>query len=205
MALKTPPLQAKGVYQLRAPFTVVPGIIYECVAIRDFVDFVESGQKVFELVYNPAGLLLADYEADKALGANVITLVSSTHPTIHVPDTYIDAYPNLGNVAYNNIAISVAIGPLPDGLDLTFLKDQLQGVASDVIGVLPVVVAHIAPSNGVITEDEHQVLETARQAAINNRTTDRAKLLAEQAVSAALRIQLAGLEQILIDNNLIPP
>lgn len=205
MPLKTPPLHAKGVYQLLTPWTIPAGVIYECIAIRDFTDYLESGQQVLDSIYTPKGLVLADYLADKALGANIITLASPTHPTIHVPDTYIQAYPLLDSVAYDIVVLSVSLGAIPQSLPLTFLKDQIAGVVSDVIGVEATVNVNVAPSSGVVSADQHAAAETVREAAITNRTTDRAKLIALQAQFAAALDQIAGLEQIIIDAGLLPP
>lgn len=196
MALKTPPLHARGLYQLAAPWSLTAGKVYECVAIRDFADFVEKGRDPFTLYYNPRGLSQAVYEADKAAGANIITLVCDDEPVIYVPDTYILAYPNMGNVAYNNVVLSINLGAVPDFLDLEFLKDQIVGVVTDVIGVTGEVKEHIAPSTGVVTQEEHDVAEVARQAAIANRTTDRAKLIEAQITIDALRVAVANLEAI---------
>lgn len=206
MALKTPPLHAKGVYQVELPWTIAADTIYECIAIRDFNDYMEAGQSVFDLFYAPKGLVLADYQTDKALGANIITLDSPTHPTIHIPDTYITAYPDLGHVAYKNVVLSISLGAIPDGLSLLFLKDQIQGAVSDVIGVISAdVKEHVAPFTGVITPDQHAALETAREAAIVNRTTDRAKVIALTAEKILLQEKIAALEQIVLDAGLVTP
>lgn len=204
MALKTPPLHAKGVYALKAPWAAPANVTYECIAIRSFADFTEAGHNAYTAIYVPNNLTLADYEADKAAGANIITLASKTHPTILVPDTYIDAYPSIGNVAYKMVVLSVALGPIPDTTDLTFLKDQMAGTVSDVIGVVPQVNLHVAPSTGVITPEAHTTLETARQAAITNRTTDRAKIIELQNTVDKQKQQLAEYEKILRENGHLP-
>lgn len=204
MSLKTPPLHAKGIFVLEAPWVTVADSLYEVIAIRSFADFVEVGQNAFELFYRPKLLVEADYEADKALGASIITLVSPSRPTIHVPDTYITAYPDMDNVAYKSVVLSIALGAVPDILDLTFLKDQVAGVVSDTIGIIPTVLVHAAPATGVVTSDQHLALETARLAAVTNRTTDRAKLIELQNANDALHVKIALLEQFLMDNDLIP-
>lgn len=207
MPLKTPPLHAKGVYALKVPFAdlMAAGVIYECIAIRSFNDFLDAGQKVFETVYAPRGLTTTEYNADKAAKANIITLASPSHPTIHVPDTYIDSYPNLGNVAYKIPVLAIELGPIPDTTDLSFLAAQVSSLVSDTIGAENTVNVVSAPSTGVVTADEHAALETARQAAITNRTTDRAKVIDLTAQLAAAQDKISGLEQIIIDAGLLPP
>jgi hypothetical protein len=205
MSLMTPSLHAAGLYQLASPWTIPANVIYECIAIRDFDDFVKKGEDVFTLYYQPMGLDRSVYEADRALGADIITLASATHPTIYVPSTYIVAYPFLGDIKYSHVVLSVSLGALPDAMDLTFVKAQVAAVVSDSIGVVPTVNVNVAPSTGLITQIEHQILETARQAAITNRKTDRAKLIEMQTLIDAQAQRIAGLEQIIIDAGLLPP
>lgn len=205
MALKTPPLHCKGIYKLLAPWTISAAVLYECIAIRDFADFIQRGEDVFKKFYEPKGLTQAQYLADKAAGANIITLVSGSLPVIHVPDTYIEAYPALNNVAYKSVVLSVALGPLPDAVDLTHLITQVQGVVSDVIGVTAEVKQHVLPNNDVITDAQAQTLETARQAAIANRKTDRARVLELTANNADLQTKITTLQNIIIANGYATP
>lgn len=205
MALKTPPLHAKGVYQLELPWVTDENTIYECIAIRDLADFVDRGQDAFKLIYEPKAIALGKYNDDKALGVNIITLAAPNKPTIQIPDTYILAYPAMDNVAYNEVILSASLGALPDSLDLTFLLAQVAGTISDTIGVVPTVKIHLAPSTGVVSSDEHEILEVAREAAIVNRVTDRAKVLAQQITIDAQAAQIATLEQYLRDADLLPP
>ncbi len=205
MALKTPPLHAKGVYRLLTPWTISNTVIYECIAVRDFSDFVEKGENVYELFYEPKGLSEAVYNADKALGANIITLVSGSLPIIHVPDTYIEAYPDYDIVPYKSVVLSVALGPLPDSTDLTFLKTQVAALASDITGVVGQVNEHVLPSLDVVTRSQHTTLETGRQAAITNRKTDRARVIELEAIRTELLAKIATLEAIVIANGYVTP
>lgn len=195
MAKLTPPLKTRGIYTLRAPFPDLSGQIYQCVAIRSFKDYLDLGESALELVYTPAGLSEVEFQADAAEGANIVTLASATGPTVLVPDTYITKYPDLEYVNYSTIIISASLGPLPDELSLELLQEQVGGVISDVIGVTPVVKIHTAGSTGVITLAEHELLEQARQAAVENRISDRARYLAERAKTELLEQKIRDLEE----------
>ena len=205
MALKTPPLHAKGVYKLLTPWSLPNTVIYECIAIRDHTDFLERGEDVFALFYEPKGLTEADFNADKALGVNIVTLASGSLPVVHVPDTYIEAYPDFDTIPYKSVVLSISLGPLPDQFDLAFMKTQMAALASDVTGVVSQVNLHVLPSLDVVTRDQHTALEVIRQAAISNRTTDRARLLAAQSQIASLQTRIAALEQIVIDEGYVIP
>lgn len=200
---KTPPLNAKGIYTVTVPFQLQPSTLYTCKAIRSFADLIDLGVDILASYYTPVGLTKAEMDADAAAGANIITLMSATSPTVHVPDTYISAFPNMGNVAYKTVILALSMGPLPDSLDLTFAKQQIATAASDAIGIVPEVKEYLAATTGVMSQEQADVAETARQAAIVNRTTDRAKLLALQATYDELQARYAVLEQLIIDKGLL--
>lgn len=199
MARNTPPLHAKGVYTLLAPWTTVGDAIYECIAVRSFADFVEKGQNVFQMFYAPKGLDQSVYQADLEAGAHIVTLQSQTSALIFVPDTYISKFPDLTGVEYKRIVLSVLLGPLPDDVDLTHAKTVLGDAASDITGVVAQVTEHVAPYAGVVSADQHATLEVARQAAITNRSIDRATVIQQQAVIDAQAARIADLEAIIID------
>lgn len=204
MAQKTPPLHAKGFYQVATPFLLQANTLYECAAIRDYQDLIQAGVDIYAVYYQPVGLTQQNYQDDLAAGANIITLMSDNAPVIRLPDTYITAYPDMGNVVYNQVVISLSLGPLPDGLDLTFAKQQIGAAASAVIGLEPTVNVHIAPSTGTISQAEADANEIARQAAIANRTTDTAKLLACQAQLIATQQQYAALIELCKAKGVLP-
>ncbi|QVD49387.1 hypothetical protein LUCX_317 [Xanthomonas phage vB_XciM_LucasX] len=198
MALNTPPLHAKGLYTLRTPWVIASDTQYECIAIRSFRDFAERGEDVYTKYYAPKEVSREQYEADMAAGANIITLESETASVVHVPDSFIEKFPDITGVAYKRIVISVLLGPLPDAVDLTYAKAQLAAVASDITGVENTVNEHVAPYSGVVTAEQHATLEVARQAAITNRTTDRATVLSQQVIIDAQAERIANLEQALM-------
>ncbi len=190
----TPPLSARGIYTLAAPFPNISDKIYQAVAIRSFRDYVDLGESAFDKVYAPNGLTQEDYDTDAAQQANIITLASADHPTLLVPDTYITKYPDLEWVEYSNVVVSAALGAIPDTLDLSLLQSQIAGVISDVIGVTPVVRIHAYADAGVVTYAQHDINEMARQASITNRTTDRARYRAALAEKTALEARIVDLE-----------
>lgn len=205
MARRTPPLLARGRYQLRNPFSAGTTTIYTCKAIRTFDDIYKLNIDVFETYYVPYGITEAEFEADRREGACIITLMSvpigiqaDAPELIYVPDTFIESYPNMNDVTYNHVVLSLSMGALPDYLDLGLLKEKLGNVASEVIGVTPVVKEHIALSSGAISPAEHQTRETARLAAIQTRNTDYSNLRNLQASYDDLMVRYRALEQALI-------
>lgn len=203
MSLKTPPLRAKGAYTLKTPWASEPGVIYECVAIRRFSELERAGVDIFEAYYEPKSILRSTYEADAAAGASIVTLTSATHLTIEVPDTYIESYPQTDYVPYHTVILSLSLGPVADSVDLTFLKAQIAATVSDVYGFNPEVNTHTLPTDTIVTPAQHEALETARQAAITIRKTDRARVLELQAQLQETQNKLAGLEDYILSQT--PP
>lgn len=201
----TPPLNAKGLYTVTMPFELAPNTLYTCKAIRSYADLIDAGVDIYTTVYAPLGLVQANYQADLAAGANLITLMSATSATVHVPDTYITAFPDLGIVPYSEVVLALSLTPVPDSLDLTFVKQQVANAASDAIGLTPTVTAFVVPLSGTMTKTQADAAESARQAAITNRTSDYAKLKTLQQQYAALQQQYAVLEQMVINAGLVTP
>lgn len=213
----TPPMNARGTYQLLQPWIAPAQVIYTCKAIRSFADIYDDGVDVYNTYYAPLGLTQAQFQLDVVANANIITLIAdSSDPNtlfggsyiIYVPDTYIQAYPSTSNVPYSRMAMCVDLGALPDYLDLTALQSQVTNVVSDTIGVVAPnlnVYVYKAPSTGTVTGTQNNVLEAARLAAISNRTTDYAlnKQLTTQV--ANLQQQITTLTNLLSSNGLWPP
>lgn len=203
MALNVPPIGTRGIYSLKAPFTTVPDTLYTCAAIRHFKDIQNQGTDVFKRYYEPYEIEQIRYQDDLATGVVLVSLVSDTENPIYVPSSYIAAFPNLNSVNYHHVVLSLSLGALPEYLDLTFLKDQIAGVASDTIGVSPTVYENIATTTNTVSPEEHDAITIAREAAIKNRITDYARVIELQQQKASLEQRLQILETILIENGLL--
>ncbi len=213
----TPPMNARGTYQLTQPWIAPAQVIYTCKAIRSFTDIYDDGVDVYATYYQPVGLTQAQFQLDVVANANIITLIAdSSDPNtlfggsyiIYVPDTYILAYPSTSNVPYSRMALCVDLGPLPDYVDLTALQAQVTNTVSDTIGVVAPnlnIYTYKAPSTGTVTGTQNNVLEAARLAAVTNRTTDYAlnKQLTTQI--ANLQQQISTLTNLLGSTGLWPP
>jgi hypothetical protein len=197
MARITPPLRVKGVFSLRAPFVANPSTAYTVQAIRTFEEIRARNSDPMTLVYEPAGLTKEAYQSDMAAGAVIVTLMSATEKPIYVPDTYIESYPNMGNVEYSWLVCSMSLGALPDSFDTTLLESQIKSVVADFIGVAPTVNIGKAKLNEVVTSEQHAQLLAARKGAITNRKTDRARALEAEALVAKQLLRIQALEQMI--------
>jgi len=212
MAKMTPPIKARGIYTVRAPWTVSSTVIYECAAIRSFDDLYKDGIDPYLTIYAPKGATNGaiidggafSFDTEKAKLPNVITLIGNDGSTIHVPDTFITSYPQMGNVVYSRIVLALELPPLPDTADLTSLKTSISNLVAQSYGVVPTIVEKHTPVANNPTSTEHITMEAARIGAITILDTDLAKLLKEQAKSALLEAQIAKLTAILQQHGWLP-
>ena len=200
---KTPALYASGKYVLTTPFIADPNAVYVCMAIRSFDDILELKEDVFKTYYEPYGLDDADYAAGVAAKVSIITLMSETATIIYVPDSYIESYPDVSNVVYSRIVLSIDLGALPDKLGLDFLKTQLGNNCGDVIGVTPDILVHKSPTTDFISAQQNATLEATRVAGITVLKTDytRNRELVQQVTEQQIIID--RLTQLCIDNDLL--
>lgn len=199
----TPPIGTKGRYTLSPPFETVPSLAYTNIAIRSFKDIEELGEDVFATYYEPMGLSDSIYQADARAGTLIITLDDGNGTFIYVPDSYIAAFPNMGDITYNHVVLSISMGALPSYVPLDNLKQQISTLVSDSIGVTNKVEEHIAPSRGVVTPEQHELAEIARTAAITMRSNDRALLLEERKKRIEIEEKYNVLFQFCIDKGLL--
>lgn len=204
----TPPLRARGRYVLASPWVANPAKLYTTVAIRGFEDLFTLGIDVYNTYYLPMGLIDGQsgfsFSAEQANKADIITLQSDDGEVIYVPDTYIQSYPNMGEVKYSHVVLSISLGPLPDQNDLTNVKAVLADQVAQVYGITPTVVEHRAASTSNPSATEHEALEAARVAAITVLETDHAKALRFQAQNVLLNQKIVALTNLLKAHH-IPP
>lgn len=167
----TPPLETKGRFSLRSPFPDVGNRFLNVIAVRLFDDCDAQGDDVFKDFYEPVALTEQDYQRDRSAGAAIVTLVDPEGEILYVPDTYIASYPNAGDVKYAHAVMSISLGPVPDILDLAAVGTQVRALVQGTVGVDNTVLFHIAPTTDVVTPEQHEANEIARQAQITNRQT----------------------------------
>jgi hypothetical protein len=204
-----PTLYSSGIYTITAPFNALlsnAALRLTCLAIRSFEDIYNEGEDVFTRYYQPAGVEESVFKSHAAAKVSIITLAKENGEQIHVPDVYLTNAPTGSSVPYVHTVLSISLGNIPEGLNLAFLITQLQNVTSDVIGKEATVAVHVAPTtDGVaVTPAQHASLETARNAAIELRETDYAKNLRLQQTIDTQMFKIGQLQQIIIDNDLLP-
>lgn len=177
MAFILPPLETKGIYVLKSPFTAAADTVYTTQAHRTIEEMIDRKLDPFELVYQPNGLTQDQYQQDKDEGVVIVTLMSADKPTILVPNRYIETYPNMGVVPHSHVVMVADCGMLPDHYDLSLIESAIQSVVVETTGVVVEVKSAVVPTSDAISEAQYAQLLAARQAAITTREDPYAKIL----------------------------
>lgn len=177
MQTRTPPLYATGQWRLKAPYQVENGAVYTCKAINTMDALEMRGVDTYKEFYEPLGIDFDVYWEDVRRLASIVTLMSDTHPTVYVPDTYIRSYPDVTTVPYRHMVLSVSLGAVPDTLALDDLKHRIKEYALASLGLDVQIKEHQAGhiAQGV-DQQAHQVYENNRRAKLEANTTDYATL-----------------------------
>lgn len=203
MARRTPPLNTTGRYELTTPWLALSTKIYTCKAIRTFEDLRVKSIDPFKYAYEPYGATDAVYQSDIQEKAAIITLMAADGEVIYVPDTQIVSYPNMGDYHYRHLVLSISLGAVPDSLSVEWLSEQITEITQLTVGVTPTVKVHEALVRDAVTPLEHEQIQAARAAAIQNTVTYKAQLQQALNVMNQQALQLAAYEQLLRDNNLL--
>ena len=200
-----PAVGTRGRFVLKPPFAaaMTPNTLYTMTAVRRFDEIETLGQNIYDLFYKPFLLTEQDVQTDRSAGAMLITLMATDSRPLYVPSSYVQ-FPDLAYKPYNQYIMVLSCGPLPEDTLFDPTITALQNACSDFLGVTPEVHVAFMPLSDVITPEENDNREAARQGAISNRATDYARLYEAQATIATLSQRNAILEKIIKDNGLLP-
>lgn len=196
----TPVLDLVGVYSLTTPFEVEEGAIYQCTSITSIKGLLVEGVDVYGSVYAPQEIAQEAYVDDVKANVNIVKLVSTTgHPTITVPASYIESVPDLSVVDYKRHMVTVDLGLMAAGSDLSMLKETIKENALHQLGITPTFVdLTVAPKN-TISKDDADRLETAREAAKSYKRTDKATIAYWMNRALENETYIARLEEALVN------
>ncbi len=111
------------------------------------------------------------FNGDKVNGIDIVTLISTTHPTVILPSSYIVSFPDITAIPYNNVFLVMELGILPDKTELRAGIDYCKEVIQDFHGVTPTVQVVAHPIAGLIDSSQHEALVNARLAKMKERDT----------------------------------
>lgn len=147
-----PDLNMTGYWSLKEPFAsyVKHNYIIDLVTTKLRVISITSMKDLilsnlvdpFTTIYQPAGLTEIDYKEDLINNTPIISLNTPTNVgevIIRVPLNYISALPNKVDVVYRDKVIVIDLGPLPENVDTSVWKNDINDFILGRIGIKPAI------------------------------------------------------------------
>lgn len=181
MTNPTPSLRAAGKFEAKAPFdSIVDNDIYYSVeAIRTIQEMEGLKINLYERVYAPANIPVADFPSVVALGKKnkvaIVTLVDRRGNRVNVPTDYLKSFPIVDGVSYERMCVIVDLGPCPPSLKpvIDGILAHFKSYAEANLGISDVKTKlGTIPTIGYLTKDEHESLERARANATESSKSD---------------------------------
>lgn len=194
----TPPINATGNYEVRAPFTVNSNTIYRCEAIRGFEELLSRNIDVFDSYYNSVGISFEQFERDLRFGINIVTLVDNNNVNLDIPSSYITAFPETVNIPHSRFFVLLDIGILPDDIDLSPLQQDLIDQVDGIVGNTSSSTIAAVAVDELVTPD---IANTLAQTRIVNQRIERSNFARLQSLEdqvTALQSEIAAKDQIII-------
>lgn len=206
-----PNIDTVGRFVLTNPFVAKPSVIYSVIALRELRDLSIKGVNVYKEFYVSAGLTnetningtTFDFTLEVAKNPVIVTLQGSDGNIIYVPSTFIESFPNMGDVTYSRLILSADLGALPDTITVDSILSDIEQIISARFGVNASVKINRAASEKQPTPAEHDILEASRLGSISQTTNNYVEHVRLQRQNVLLEAKIKALTRILVENNLI--
>ncbi len=197
---RTPSIGLSGIYTAVAPFILSEEFTYKCIAIRRFLDVEKEDILVFETYYQPKDLDNSIYAEDEANDVCIITLQRSDGLLFYIPDSFLASIPLQVGLNYVRLSLMIDCGIVREGLDITFVENQIISLVKQVVNPPTVEVSRILlPVKNSIAVVDQDTLEATRVANVNMSKTDYARMKELETQLNAARQIIESQNQKLID------
>ena len=166
----------------------------------ELADIIHNGFDPYKEFYEPHGIARTVYNVHVKEDACIIALMSSGGAWVYVPTHYIVSYPNQGGIPYTSLVMGLDLGPIPNHLNLTGLKQKLIDVVRDYVGINSTATTVAVSETKLLSHDNHTAIEAARVALIDSSETDYSRYLSVKAQRDALQSKVAEYEAYFIAN-----
>ena len=197
-----PTIGSQGYYQIATPFDrlIVPSMRYTCQAVRTLKHYIAEGQDPYTLFYSPNGLTQADFDTDFLENMSIVGLQAETGPLIYVPARYILTYPLLDGVAYREMMLGVALGSIPEAMDLSAISTRISNIVQESLGITPIITPVQISATAIVSTDTDSRLTAARQALISLQISDSTRVTMLQAIVDQQARVVSELEKYIVDH-----
>ncbi len=197
MTIYIPSVGEQGAFTASAPFSLASGKQYQCVSVRRFDELAQSHVDVYAIIYQPLGLALSVYQADAIECPVLIGLSNSAGDISYVPAKYLQQSPIVSGVPYQEVILTMDIGPLPTSQSLAGAQEAISSVVTEVLGIDAIVSVVRLPQTDHYTQIQHEALLAARAAKQKMDYSDRGRYIALQEENRILRLKVDAMAAIL--------
>lgn len=206
-----PNINTTGYFEVKAPFTIKPKVIYKVTAVRNFSELYISGIDVYSQFYKPHGLISGiEFEGapfDFAIEAKkepvIVTLEGRDDTVIYVPSTFILRIPQVTASQYSRIIMSTDLGALPDYVNLESIMVDVQELINKRCGINSTVKLFRGYTDTQPTPEEHAILEQSRLGNIATNENNYSQLVSQTIKVTGLETKIQLMTDILAENGLI--
>ena len=171
MSLKfVPSVGLRGSFEAADPFRgiLIDQAIYEIISVETIPSLILRGEDPYADHYEPYGIGEDRYESDRLDNTLILTLQCDQGDMVHVPSSFILGLPAIDGVVYDLTMLGVALGALPDYLDLEELKTKISDLILDQAGVDCTIVESTYGPPQLMRPDQHRGMESYRKSRVRN-------------------------------------
>jgi hypothetical protein len=92
---------------------------------------------------------------------------------IYVPCSFISEAPSINGVKYVSLILGVALGAIPDSMNLESIIEQFKEITANTLGIESEVKAVLADEPSLISHEDHVRLEAIRASKITSSGSDK--------------------------------
>lgn len=201
-----PSIDARGRFEALAPFDTVvkTDVYYKVEAIRNIHEMEALKLDLYELIFKPVGVTVADFplvlQRAKDNNAKVLSLLDRTDVATYVITTYLKSWPLVDGVSYENMCAIISFGAVPPSmketlaLSLVHYKEYTEAN----VGVPVTVSLGTIPTIGYVSKEQSDAYETLRKSKITSNNNDAARALTLERELTAAQVYIAELEADII-------
>lgn len=201
-----PKVGDSGFYSLEVPFDTLQIQKLTCVKISRLSDL-DLDIDVHKAVYEASDLTDEIYEAHVEQDMIIALLSKPDGNEVYIPVSYFKSYVQSNIVPYTVKMVCVNLGPVPDGLGIEHVVEEMRLMAAQLVGTEEQSVSVVEdPVTELITQEDHEQLELVRLSNVNRRVNPYAEKTALEIKLAEREDYIKTLEaSIAYLNNQLPP
>ncbi len=168
-----PPINSRGHFKSTDPYnrSLLENVEHNVVAIRSLTELEASNENPLVHVYEKVGLTKIEYHMDLNNDVPIVVLQDSSDRFIYVPANQLLSIPKVSGYKYQELVLSVIIGPTNDQTDLTNMIIDMSSLIEGNIGIIPGIEINKASAVTMLSENEHNLLVGERLSAIVGKST----------------------------------